>query len=290
VKSLALAAALALVAVAPRAARADAGADLQAAVAAFQAGDYKKVLASSEAISAEAAEAAKARYLAGEAYLVLGDPSKAEEAFRFVLSKKPAAQPAKVGLGRALTAQGSFDEADKALKEAVAADPKDAAAKRALGELLIVRNDLPAADKVLEEAWKAAPGDVFTARAMVEARMKADEGDKALVIAQRVIKADAKHPMGPILQGLALEKMKKDDEAIKAYEKAIALDDKFLDAHKNLAILCHTRNPTYADRERTAKAMKHYARYFELGGADESLKQMYDQLKGFFDAGGATGK
>jgi predicted Zn-dependent protease len=288
VKTLALASALAfgLSFAAPRPAAADTAGDLQAAVAAFQAGDYKKVVETSQAIADDAPEAPKVRYLAGEADLVLGDAAKAEEAFRFVLAKKPAAQPAKVGLGRALTAEGSFDDAEKTLKEAAAADAKDAAAKRALGELWLKKGDLAAADKVLDEAWKAAPGDVFTARTMVEVRMRADEPEKALQIAQRVVKADAKQPMGPFLQALALEKLKKDDDAIKAYEKAIALDDKFLDAHKNLAILCHTKNPTYADKERTAKAMKHYARYFELGGVDETLKQTYEQMKSFFEANG----
>jgi tetratricopeptide (TPR) repeat protein len=92
--------------------------------------------------------------------------------------------------------------------------------------------------------------------------------------------------MGPFLKAIALEKEGKDDDAIQAYEAALERDDKFLDAHKNLAILCHTRNPTYADRERTEKAMAHYARYFELGGSDAKLKQMYDTMKAFFEQNG----
>ncbi|MCI0587577.1 MAG: tetratricopeptide repeat protein, partial [Planctomycetes bacterium] len=74
--------------------------------------------------------------------------------------------------------------------------------------------------------------------------------------------------MGPFLRGLALDRLGKGREAIEAYEAALARDPKFLDAHKNLAILCHTRNPTYQDRARTEKAMAHYERYFALGGAD----------------------
>jgi tetratricopeptide (TPR) repeat protein len=269
-----------------RLAQADAASDLQEAVAAFQSADYKKVVEATKGIPDDAPEAPKARYLLGETHLILGEPAQAEEAFRFTVEKRPQFVPAKVGLGRALTAEGSLDDAKKVLTEAIAADPKDAAAKRALGELLVKQGELAAADKALDEAWKAAPGDPFTARAMVEARLRADEPEKALQVAARLVKADAKHPMGPFLQALALEKLKKDDEAIKAYEKAIALDDKFLDAHKNLAILCHTKNPTYADKVRTEKAMKHYERYFELGGSDEELKKMYDTLKAFFTQNG----
>jgi tetratricopeptide (TPR) repeat protein len=71
----------------------------------------------------------------------------------------------------------------------------------------------------------------------------------------------------------------KDEDAIDAYEKAIALDDAFLDAHKNLAILCTARNPMYSNKARTEKAFKHYARYFELGGNDPELEQVYKTIK-----------
>ena len=68
-----------------------------------------------------------------------------------------------------------------------------------------------------------------------------------------------------------------------ALEKALALDASFLDAHKNLAILCHTRNPLYTDEVRTKKALEHYAKYFELGGQDKELESSYAQFKAFMD-------
>jgi tetratricopeptide (TPR) repeat protein len=89
--------------------------------------------------------------------------------------------------------------------------------------------------------------------------------------------------MGPFLEGLGLERLSKDDEAIAAYEQALVRDDRFLDAHKNLAILCHTMSRTYSDAARTQKAKEHYERYFALGGADPQLRTMYDTLKRFFD-------
>jgi tetratricopeptide (TPR) repeat protein len=279
--SIALSAAI-LVLATPSPARADDAGDLKAAAAAFQAADYKAVLEAVEKVPADSESAPKARYLAGEARLVLGDAEKAADDFRAVLERKPKALPAQVGLGRALTALGKTDEAQKALDAAVALDPKDASAKRAVGELRIKTGDLDGALKALDEAAKAAPNDPQTARAQVEARLRKDQGKEAQAIAERLAKALPKHPMGPFLRALALEKEGKDDEAIKAYEAAIALDDKFLDAHKNLAILCHTRNPTYQDRVRTEKAMKHYERYFELGGADPALRETYDQMVSFF--------
>lgn len=89
--------------------------------------------------------------------------------------------------------------------------------------------------------------------------------------------------MVPFLQALGFERANEPAKAIEAYEKALALDASFLDAHKNLAILCHTRNPLYTDEVRTRKALEHYAKYFELGGQDKELESSYAQFKAFMD-------
>ena len=78
-----------------------------------------------------------------------------------------------------------------------------------------------------------------------------------------------------------LERDKKFDDAIDTYEKAIALDDKCLDAHKNLAILCIAQNPLYQNQKRTKMALEHFDRYFALGGKDPQVKQIVDTLKQF---------
>ena len=90
--------------------------------------------------------------------------------------------------------------------------------------------------------------------------------------------------MGDFLVGLALDRQDKDDDAIAAYERALAKDDHFLDAHKDLAILCHVKSNTYQDQVRVKKAFEHYERYFALGGADERLKQMYATMKAYFES------
>ena len=262
---------------------------LAAALQAFTAGEYEKVVELTGAIAADNALAPRARYLQGEAQLLLGEDEAAEASFREVLKSRPKAVPALVGLGRALAAQEKREEAVTQLEAALAIDKKDAGALRALGEIRLAEHDAHRkALKTLKAARKAAPKDPQTARALVEAYLrdpkdkKADK--KAEAVARKQIKALPKHPMGHFLRGLALEHRKQDDDAIEAYEKALALDDRFLDAHKNLAILCITDNPTYQDKERTEKAMKHFARYFELGGKDPKLEQSYRQIKGFLDS------
>jgi tetratricopeptide (TPR) repeat protein len=257
-------------------------ASLLAAVGAFEAADYKRSIEIADAVADDHADAPRARYLAGEAWLVLGDASKAEAAFQAVLEKKPDAVPAKIGLARAQGALGKADEAEKALRAVVEAEPASIDARRALGEVLLAAGRTEDAEKILAAVYKEAPKDPFVARAYAEARVRSGDLKQGATIGSKLAKALPKHPMGPFLQALSLEKLKKDDEAIAAYEEAIQRDDRFLDAHKNLAILCHTMSSTYSNAARTEKAKKHYEKYFALGGADPELRKMYDTLKGFF--------
>lgn len=273
------------VAALPRPAVADEKAvGLAALSSAFTAAEYRKVVDLAAAFPAEHADAPKAHYLAGEARLVLGEPAEAEGEFRAVLAKKPKAQPALVGLGRSLSALAKHEEAVTTLRSAAAADAKDTAALRALGEALLLAGKAEEGTRTLEQAAKAAPNDPQTVRALVEARLRAADFPGAQALGEKLAKALPKHPMGDFLTALALDRQGKAADAIAAYERALAKDDRFLDAHKDLAILCHVQSNTYQDAARVKKAFEHYERYFALGGADERLKQMYATLQSFFDA------
>jgi tetratricopeptide (TPR) repeat protein len=260
--------------------------ELKTVSGAFDAADHRKVIDLAGTFPTDHPDSAKVLYLAGESRLVLGEAAEAETAFRAVVAAKPKAVPALVGLGRAVSLQGKHEEAEKTLRSAVALDAKDAAAQRTLGEALLAAGKAEEGTKALEQAAKTAPNDPFTARALVEARLRADDVKGAKAIAEKLAKAAPKHPMGDFLVGLALDREEKHADAIEAYEKALAKDDRFLDAHKNLAILCHAQSNTYQDQVRVKKAFDHYERYFALGGADAKLKQMYDTMKAYFEQQG----
>jgi tetratricopeptide (TPR) repeat protein len=132
-------------------------------------------------------------------------------------------------------------------------------------------------------AYQLDPKNPAVVRGWCEWLFTENDNAKALKVAADLSKSQPKHPMGPFLEGLALERDGKDGKAIDAYEEALKRDPNFLDAHKNLAILCHTRNPMYQDMGRTEKALAHYERYFSLGGKDPELEQAYKQFKGFYD-------
>ncbi len=281
-RSLLLLSALAFVAPA----RAGEPSALDASIRALSEGHWKDAADLAATVTPNDADYAKARYVLGEAQLVLGDAEAAEKAFQEVLATRPEAVPAAVGLARALVALGHADEALERLEKTLAAAPHDVDALRVRGEAYLAKGETKKALHALDLAAKADAKDVLVARALVEANLAADDPKEAERVAKKIAKARPKHPMGPFLLGLVLERRGKDDDAIEAYEKALALDDAFLDAHKNLAILCHTMSRTYQDVERVKKAMVHYARYFELGGHDPKLEETYRTTKAFLESQG----
>lgn len=253
------------------------------AVAALREGAFAKVYEAAAEAPKDHADRPRLLYLAGEAHLLEGDAEAAATSFREVLELRPAAGPARVGLGRALALAGDHEEARTVLEAAIAADAKDAQAHAALGDLSARTGDLRAAAKELKVAAKLAPTDASVVRAYVEVLLRNEDLRGAERAARKLARADREGPMGPFLHALVLERKGDDDEAIEQYQAAIQRDDRFLDAHKNLAILCTTMNPLYQDQERTKLALAHYARYFELGGEDPELRRTYETLRSFLE-------
>jgi tetratricopeptide (TPR) repeat protein len=257
---------------------------LDKALAAFKSADYAAVVSTASQVASDAPDYAKAQYLIGEAQLLLAKPEDAERAFKAVLAVHAESQPGRIGLGRALAAQNKLEDAQAELRRAVAADAKDAQAHRALGDVLVRRENLKEAKSELVEAYKLAPKDPWIARSYVELLARMQDDKEATRVAKALAKARPEHPMGAFLEGVALERTNDVDEAIKAYEAALKIDDTFLDAHKNLAILCHTMSATYTIKERVDKALAHYERYFALGGKDPELESAYRSMKAFLEA------
>lgn len=256
---------------------------LEDALAAFRAGKWSEAALVGANVPESSPDFAKAQYLLGETFLVVGDAANAADCFERVLARRAEAVPALVGLGRAQLALEKLDDAVTTLRRAVELDPKDARAHLALGRAQLAAKHEKEAQAEFESAFATAPKDPEVVRGWCEWLWSKNDDARAQKAAQDLAKALPKHPMGPFLDALCLERAGKDSAAIEAYEEALKRDDTFLDAHKNLAILCHTRNPIYSDAVRTQKSLDHYARYFALGGKDPELEQIYAQFKGFMD-------
>jgi len=257
---------------------------LAPAMEAFKSGDYAKAVELASAVKPEDPLRLKAAYIVGEADLAQEKWDDAQTAFQEILAKKADNVPALVGTGRANLGKGANDAAIESFEKAAKTDPKDAAARRGLGDAHLAKGETDKAIIDLAAAIKLDPKDPLASRSYVEALLKNDKTvDAAGKEASRLASALPDHPMGHFLVGWVFDREKKAKDAIEEYEKALAKDDKFIDAHKNLAILCVSQNPNYGDKEKTKKALEHFKRYFELGGKDESLKTTYEQIKGFLE-------
>lgn len=263
------------------AAPAVAGDTLDEALAAFRAGEYTRTLELAHSVPTGGEDHPRALFVAGETELLLGDAKAAEASFRGVLAERPEAVPALVGLGRALAMAGRFEPAREALERALAAEPADLAARRSMGELLTATGDLPKARELLLGVFEAEPRDPRSARALVGLLLRMEVAPDAMRVAEDFTVARPKHPMGWFLTGVVQETLGEDEAAIRSYRAALERDERFLDAHKNLGILCHTLSDTYQIVERNRIAMRHYALYFELGGKDPRLAQTFEQMKAF---------
>jgi tetratricopeptide (TPR) repeat protein len=164
------------------------------------------------------------------------------------------------------------------LKAALAAERGDVGARVAQGELLLARGDLEGARARLAEAHAAAPDDIPAARAWFEVLLRSGARAEAAELAESLIERRPEHPLGDFLLAVVMEQDGDDRSAQAQYLRALELDPTFIDAHKNLAILCHTLSENYTDKVRAKLAYDHYAAYFRLGGGDEFLRQLYDEL------------
>lgn len=257
---------------------------LEPAMKAFQDGEWTKAIDAAGQIEPSSPLFAKALYLMGEAEYARGDASAAEKSFRRILETKKDSVPALTGLGRCLTTLGKHEDAEKALRRAVQLDAKDVGAARSLGEALSAAGKHDDARKVLDAARKLDAKDPLVARACVEACLRGGDADAAGSAAATFAKTSPDSSMAWFLKGIVLDKKGETKDAIEAYEKSIEKDERFLDAHKNLAILCIAQSATYSNAERVKKSFAHFDRYFELGGKDPELKQVYATIRSFFAA------
>ena len=253
---------------------------VDAAMKLVEAGKFSEALDVAKAVPDSDATYGKARYLVGEMELTLGDPTAAREAFELIIARKPTAA-AQAGAGRAMLAAKDPTGAIPYFEKAVAADAKTARYRAWLGLARVGAEKAAEGRKDLAAAERLDPADVEVARAVVEALLRLNDVADAEKAALAFGKARKDHPFSPFLAALVADKNGKYDDAITLYQKAISLDPSFLDARKNLAIVCVTQNPSYTNAKRTKIALEQLEAYVKLGGRDEAVKRLAETLPQF---------
>jgi Tfp pilus assembly protein PilF len=120
-------------------------------------GDARSALHAASEACHEAPLLAEAHYVYGQAWLALGDPAHADQAFATSVQLKPDWPDAWVNYGLARYQQGAVPDAKTAMRQALRYAPGHRAATANLGALLNLTGDTDGAEALLREAIARDP-------------------------------------------------------------------------------------------------------------------------------------
>jgi predicted O-linked N-acetylglucosamine transferase (SPINDLY family) len=194
----------------------------------------------------------------GNALQALGRCEEAEAAYLRALALDPALAPAHVNYGQLCLTLQRYEDAERRYGEAIAIDPLLAAAYVNLGALLHAQERWAEARPVIETALAIDPDDVDARRTLGLILLELDEAAAAEAEFREEIRLAPGLP-GPICRlGKALARRKLPDEAIEAYEAALAVDPRHGESWHEIAF-AHAA----ADRPEQAEAAFAQARSIE---------------------------
>ena len=163
-----------------------------------------------------------------------GRVPEAIASFQEALRLRPGDAASSNGLGMALASSGRLEEATRRFEEAVRADPLLAEAHNNLGTSLASRGDLDGAMRHFEEAARLRPDDAGARKNLGTAALSRDDvagAERHLREAVRLAPDDAQ---AHDLLGVALGRMRRLDEAIRAFERALEIDPSAGSPRQNL--------------------------------------------------------
>jgi tetratricopeptide (TPR) repeat protein len=202
----------------------------------------------------------------GQRLFAQGELIEARAAFESATRADATLAPAWLGLGRTLvlpSAGMSFSHALDCLAQALALDPALVEAHWALGLAHYGLVDYEAAQRELErylaDAGEAAPRDMRGEAEHLLGVLARTRGELAVALAH-LARAEALHPGVadiPYERGLTLEAANRDDEAVAAFEAAIAADRNHVPSRFRLARAYRRqgRNDDAAREERIHRAL-----------------------------------
>jgi tetratricopeptide (TPR) repeat protein len=229
---------------------------------------------------------AEAQFNLGYASARKKDYARAATAYRKAGELRPNDGQTFINLGIALQSLGKLDEAAQAMRTGISNNTGDKAAHAALGSIEIQRRNFTGAVGVLETARKLDPNNygvlVNLAYAYSQTRRSA-EGATVYGLAADLAASGAEGaPAGDVTarynQGVLLALTGNTDGALAAYEKALGVNPRYLDALLNAGYL-HFQKGTYAEAAKRFKAAtelddKSYVAWLNLGTACQKQQDL----------------
>ncbi|MFB3921569.1 MAG: sulfatase-like hydrolase/transferase [Terriglobia bacterium] len=175
-------------------------------------------------------------FLLGENLRGLGENRKAISQYLRALELNPLSEQAALGLGNAAYAAEDNDQASKAFALALQLNPRDFMARLALAKVYWRLNRLPQA---AEEQLRVLQDHPNLAEAHADygvTLVRLQRYSEALPVFSKAISLGYQEATGYNFMANALMAEGRADEAVRAYEKAIALDPKYPTPMVNLAL------------------------------------------------------
>ncbi len=169
-------------------------------------------------------ERARAFVALGAAHLAGGQRADAEGAFDRAIQFAPARAEIRLAIARAWLAsddRGDLDRAAQVLLRAAEMAPDVPQVHAALGRVREKRGDLPAAAEAYDRALRLDPGYRYARRRMLRLALQTRDFSRARHDGERLVADAPEVPEHHFLAALVADREGRDDEARRAYRKAI---------------------------------------------------------------------
>jgi len=161
--------------------------------------------------------------LRGNIALLQKDPKVTIADMRAVLRDQPNSIPVLRTLAHAHFANGEPAIAEETMRRAVEADPKDARVRLDLAQLLVQLGKPQKAQPILADIVKEDPGNGAALDTLFRVSAAMKDYAAAKTAADAIVASQPKAALGYLYQGMVAEEANHDDEALRLYEKANAL-------------------------------------------------------------------
>ena len=193
--------------------------------------------------------------------LFLGETKEAKEQLKAILDVAPGHPAANLLMAGLAMSEGKRDEAAKYARWVLRSKPSDIDANVFMAQYLLQANRRDEAAKHLETALQVNPTLLGVKLQLAAIYAGQDRFDDAMRLAREVQKTEPKNPGLPIVMGMVLVGQKKPQEAIEAFNQALAVKSDLGDAHRGLG-------QAYEQLNQTDKAVAAYQRAIAINGND----------------------
>lgn len=186
-------------------------------------GELEEASALIEETLKEEARDADALFLHAVIALKNKDLDQAVADLRAVLRERPDRIAAWRMLGQSHIARNELELAEEAFEKALAIEPDDLFSQSRMAALKLHQGDAEAAKTALEAIADKTPENIGVQQALARIHFAQKDWSALAEGGERLKERAPDQPLGPYLEGLALQKQGRQEEAIAAFEQALEL-------------------------------------------------------------------